>query len=85
MERRLVIKEKETGADSNAVVKVRRTYRVTFDAHINTAEKRKADFSDLKVADRINYRFTKSGEEFIIHKITPRGTESGNNKTESTH
>ena len=77
----LVIKEKPPGAGTNDVAKVKTTYRVAFDCRISIADKSRADFSDLKVGDRINYRFTIQGKELVIHKITPRGVNASTNST----
>ena len=73
--RTVVVTERQTGANSNEVVKVERTYKVASDCQISTETKHNAELADLKAGDKVSVRYLREGSEFIAHRIKPHSSE----------
>lgn len=78
--RTLNLKEKVEGSNTNETIRLHRTYKLAFDCRIKTATKEQGELSDLKIGDRINVNFSKEGDVFVAHEITPRGLGSAAEK-----
>ena len=73
--RTLVLTEKQPGANSNEVVKVQRTYNVPGACKITIAGRGNGPLEELKVGDKIKLKYTKEGDNFVAHRISPHVTE----------
>ncbi len=69
--RTLVIRHRMPTENSNEDLRLYRTYKVAYDCRISTADKPEAKIDDLRDDDKVDVRYVKDGQEFILYRIKP--------------